>query len=80
MATQQELDDAVVAAAQQLNGTLNNLAAEEQQRVQWKQAKQDADANLTIHQQAVKDLRSAIKQQAGALNNAIQAANAGPTP
>lgn len=80
MATQQELDDAVVAAAQQLNGTLNNLAAEEQQRVQWKQAKQDADANLTTHQQAVKDLRSAIKQQAVALNNAIQAANAGPTP
>lgn len=79
MPTQQELDDAVVAAAQSLNSLLNQLSVAEGQRKSFKQQKQDADAAMTIAQQQVQSIRDQVKTGAVNLNNAITAANAGPT-
>ncbi|WP_432001202.1 hypothetical protein [Streptomyces sioyaensis] len=79
MATQQELDDAVVAAAQQLAQQISLMDQAESRRVGYKILRDEAETNRAAAAADVRRLRDQVKAGATRLNDAIVAANAGPT-
>lgn len=80
MATQDELDEAVVQAAGTLSQTLSLLSAAQSQKTGHKAEMDRFQALLVEAREEVRVHREAVKNNAAALNAAITAAKAGPTP